>query len=101
MRFWLDKGVDGFRMDVINFISKDTAFPDAKISFPKDKYQPGTEHYAAGPRLHEFLQGLGSILNEYNACSVGEMPGVGNVNDIIQAVGFDKGELNMIFHFEM
>jgi glycosidase len=101
MRFWLDKGVDGFRMDVINFISKDVTFPDAEIVDPSSPYQSGIKYYAAGPRLHEYLQGLGRILKEYDAFSVGEMPGVSDVKEIIKTVGSNRGELNMIFHFEL
>ncbi|KAK9484926.1 glycoside hydrolase superfamily [Lipomyces starkeyi] len=101
MRFWLDRGVDGFRMDVINFISKDPAMPDAPITNPSTKYQKGAMYYATGPRLHEYLQELGKILKEYDAFSVGEMPSVFDPPEIIKAVGFDRNELNMIFHFEI
>lgn len=119
MRFWLDKGVDGFRylpffslflviltnqiprMDVINFISKPTDFPDAPITREDQAYQPGDIHFACGPRLHEYLLELGKILKEYNAFSVGEMPSVQDPKEILNAVGYDRGELNMIFHFEM
>lgn len=95
MRFWLDRGIDGFRLDVINFISKDTAFPDSDRNV-----LAGTEHYACGPRLHEYLRDLGSILQEYNAFSVGEMPCVHSEKELIRAVAADRGELSMIFHFE-
>ncbi|CZT43865.1 probable alpha-amylase [Rhynchosporium secalis] len=101
MRFWLDKGVDGFRMDVINFISKVPGLPDAEITRPDTEFQPGIKLYACGPRLHEYLLELGKILEEYNAFSVGEMPGVEDPNEILDAVGFDRRELNMIFHFEI
>ncbi|KEY67555.1 hypothetical protein S7711_02470 [Stachybotrys chartarum IBT 7711] len=95
MRFWLDRGADGFRLDVINFISKDQAFPDSKETVLR-----GHEYYACGPRLHEYLQDLGAILREYGAFSVGEMPCVYNEQDLIKAVAADRGELSMIFHFE-
>ena len=55
MNWWLDRGVDGFRMDVINFISKDTALPDGPIAAGK-LYGDGTPFYIGGPRIHEFLQ---------------------------------------------
>ncbi|KAH7326523.1 family 13 glycoside hydrolase [Stachybotrys elegans] len=96
MRFWLDRGADGFRMDVINFISKDQSFPDSKLTALK-----GPEFYACGPRLHEYLKELGSILREYNAFSVGEMPCVDDELEIIKAVRADRGELSMIFHFQL
>ncbi|RDW95191.1 alpha-glucosidase [Coleophoma crateriformis] len=100
VRFWLDRGADGFRMDVINFISKDQAFPDAPIVDPDSPWQPGEQFFSAGPRLHEFLGGLGSILKEYNAFSVGEMPCVSDPKEVIKSVGHDRGELNMIFQFQ-
>ncbi|CAG7559825.1 unnamed protein product [Fusarium equiseti] len=99
IRFWLEKGVDGFRMDVINFISKSDGLPDARIRNPGAKYQWGHDHYACGPRLHEYLRDIGTILKEYNAFSVGEMPAVEDPEEIIKSVGESRGELNMIFNF--
>ncbi|KAF7551297.1 hypothetical protein G7046_g7758 [Stylonectria norvegica] len=96
MRFWLDRGIDGFRMDVINFVSKDQAFPDSDMSGAR-----GHEFYACGPRCHEFLKEIGDILKEYDAFSVGEMPLVHREQELIKAVGADRGELSMIFHFEL
>jgi glycosidase len=93
IRFWLSRGIDGFRLDVINYISKPQDFPDSLRA-------DGSEFYAAGPRLHEYLQVIGGILDEYNAFSVGEMPSVEDPNEIIKAVHYDRGELNMIFHFD-
>uniref|UniRef100_A0A8H7ND26 Glycosyl hydrolase family 13 catalytic domain-containing protein n=1 Tax=Bionectria ochroleuca TaxID=29856 RepID=A0A8H7ND26_BIOOC len=96
MRFWLDRGCDGFRIDVINFISKDQSFPDSDKTV-----LPGSEFYAAGPRLHQYLKELGAILKEYDAFSVGEMPCVHDEQQLIKAVRSDRGELSMIFHFEL
>lgn len=100
MRFWLDKGADGFRMDVINFISKDQRFPDAPAKDPSQKWQWADMYYANGPRLHEYLQDLGKILKEYDAFSVGEMPFVRDLDEVLRAVRYDRNEINMIFHFE-
>lgn len=100
IRFWLDRGVDGFRMDVINFISKAPGLPDAKVTQP-GFLQNGGEHFACGPRLHEYLQGIGSILQEYDAFSVGEMPGVTDTKEILKAVGQDRGELAMAIVFDI
>lgn len=96
IRFWLSRGIDGFRLDVINYISKPQDYPDSTRPLPP----PGSELYAVGPRLHEYLQGIGSILNEYNAFSVGEMPSVEDPKEVIKSVRYDRGELNMIFHFD-
>jgi hypothetical protein len=88
-------------MDVINFISKDQSFPDAVCTDPDSPWQSGKEYYAPGPRLHEYLQAIGKILKEYDAFSVGEMPDVEDPLEVLKAVGHDREELNMAFHFEM
>lgn len=100
IRFWLDKGCDGFRMDVINFISKNQEFPDGPVTNPHTPWQWGYSHYANGPRLHEYLQEIGQILQEYDAFSVGEMPFATTIEDVLKAVRFDRKEINMIFDFE-
>lgn len=97
IRFWLSRGIDGFRLDVINYISKPQDFPNSTKAWDGVL---GSELYSAGPRLHEYLQGVGAILNEYNAFSVGEMPSVQDPNEVIKAVRHDRNELNMIFHFD-
>ncbi|KAK9326667.1 glycoside hydrolase superfamily [Lipomyces starkeyi] len=101
IRFWLDRGVDGFRLDAINFISKNLDFPDAPVTIPSAKFQDATIHYANGPRLHEFLRGMGKILREYDAFSVGEMGAFNDPNEVIKVVAEDREELNMIFQFEI
>jgi glycosidase len=101
MRFWLDKGVDGFRMDVINLISKTPGLPDAPVTVPDEVFQPAHTCYANGPRLHEFLRDLREILDQYDAFAVGEMPWAKDEADIISAVASDRKELNMIFRFDM
>ena len=99
MRFWLDKGVDGFRMDVINFISKVDGLPDAPN--PNDaKYVSGSRYYMNGPRIHEFLQEMNKeVLSKYDILTVGEMPGVRPLQ-AIDYTGEDRNELNMVFQFE-
>ena len=96
MKFWLDRGASGFRMDVINHISKVPGYPDAKIVYPDTKYQPGEAFYANGPRLHEFLQEIHrEVLSKYDTITVGEMPFVQDEDEIIRAVGQTRNELNM------
>ena len=96
MRFWLDKGVDGFRMDVIPFISKRLDWPDIDLS---DFGKAIVEVYANGPRLHEYLQEMNrKALAPYDVMTVGEAPGV--TPELANLyVGEGRGELNMIFHF--
>ncbi|CAM4310330.1 glycoside hydrolase family 13 protein [Zobellia nedashkovskayae] len=97
MKFWFDKGVDGFRMDVISTISKDTAYPE----LPKKYNGDFIPYYADGPHLHEYLREMNKeVLSKYDVMTVGEAPGV--IQD--QALDFvdeDRNELNMFFHFDL
>jgi oligo-1,6-glucosidase len=101
MRWWLDRGVDGFRMDVINMISKDTSLPDTQPR-PGSLYGPGDQFFTCGPRNHEFLQEMYREVfaaRPAHVLTVGEMPGV----TIPQAVLFTtpgRHELDMVFQFE-
>ena len=77
MHFWLKRGCSGFRMDVINMISKDPKFPDAPITVPNQQYQLGQKCYCNGPRMHEYLHEIyQKVLSKYDTITVGEMPGV-------------------------
>jgi oligo-1,6-glucosidase len=99
MKFWLDKGIDGFRMDVINFISKVPELPDAPNPEGK-KYVSGAQYFINGPRIHEFLQEMNQeVLSKYDIMTVGEMPGV-TVEEAQLYTGEDRNELNMVFQFE-
>ncbi|KAL6710335.1 hypothetical protein ACN47E_009281 [Coniothyrium glycines] len=101
LRFWLDRGVSGFRMDVINLISKVQSFPDAERAVLDNKYQPGHKYYANGPRLHEWLKELRrDVLDKYDTLTVGEMPFVRDEEEISKIVGAQSDELNMIFCFD-
>ncbi|MCI5083592.1 MAG: alpha-glucosidase [Saprospiraceae bacterium] len=96
MRFWLDKGIDGFRMDVIPLISKRLDYPDADFS---DFNKVIAEVYANGPRVHEFLQEMHrEVLQHYDILTVGEAVGVSKEQANLY-VGEDRKELHMIFHF--
>ncbi|MCW2614776.1 MAG: glucohydrolase [Frankiales bacterium] len=100
MRWWLDRGVDGFRMDVINMISKDPALPDGVVRRPGGQGD-GTPHFLGGPRLHEYLQEMHREVFEgrEGLLTVGEMPGV----TVEQAALFTdpaRRELDMVFQFE-
>jgi glycosidase len=101
LRYWLDLGVNGFRMDVINLISKVQSFPDAEIIEKGHEFQPGEKFFANGPRLHEFLYGMKEVLNEYNTITVGEMPFVVDEDEILRIVNLKHGTLNMIFVFDL
>lgn len=91
MTWWLDKGIDGFRMDVINMISKPPGLPDSADG--------GT--CINGPRVHEFLQEMNrEVLSKYDIMTVGETLDV-TPEDAILFAGTDRGELSMVFQFEL
>jgi oligo-1,6-glucosidase len=102
MHFWLKRGAAGFRMDVINLISKVPSFPDAEEVLPGQKYQPGSKYFVNGPRLHEYLREMHrEVLSKYDTITVGEMPGVSDPKEILRTVGAHSGELRMIFIFDL
>jgi oligo-1,6-glucosidase len=97
MKFWLDKGIDGFRMDVIPFISKDQTFPN----FPKGDNVRPEYIYAAGPKLHDYLQEMHrEVLSKYDLITVGEAFGV-TLQQTPMLVDERRNELDMIFHFDL
>jgi len=97
MGWWLDKGVDGFRMDVINLISKPEHMPDEPLA---GEYGNGLLHCANGPKAHEYLREMNErVLSQYDCMTVGETPCV-TVEDARLYAGFDRNELNMVFTFE-
>jgi oligo-1,6-glucosidase len=94
MRWWLDRGVDGFRMDVINMLSKDPALPDAPGG-------DGSPYYLCGPRIHEFLQEMHRevFAGREELLAVGEMPGV-TLENAKLFTDPARGEVDMVFQFE-
>ncbi|MFE8148440.1 alpha-glucosidase [Brenneria goodwinii] len=97
MRFWLDKGVSGFRMDVIPFISKQDGLPDLQ---PSELSHPELV-FAHGPRIHEYLQEMNrEVLSRYDTMTVGEAFGV-TFADTPKFINADRNELNMLFHFDV
>lgn len=97
MRFWLDKGIDGFRMDVINYISKTPEMPDGPMM--NRLYGNFRPYCLNGPRVHEFLKEMNrEVLSHYDVMTVGETPGV-SVEQAQRYTGPDEHELNMVFQF--
>ncbi|KAI1637104.1 trehalose-6-phosphate hydrolase [Biscogniauxia mediterranea] len=103
MHFWMARGASGFRMDVINLISKTPGFPDAdKVLGPGSKYQPGSKYYVNGPKLHDYLHEMyREVLSKYDTITVGEMPGISDEKEVLRTVGATAGELRMIFIFDL
>ncbi|KAJ6548649.1 glycoside hydrolase family 13 protein [Mycena capillaripes] len=102
MTFWIDRGCDGFRMDVINLISKVDGLPDAPVTFPEDEYQDGSTLFANGPRVHEFIQEMNrKVLSQHDLITVGETPFTYSAAELAKYVLPANKELNMVFHFEL
>ena len=93
MSWWLNKGIDGFRMDVISLISK----PDP---IPRDTGSDLSPYCINGPQVHTYLKEMRQkVLAKYDIMTVGECPGI-TVQEAQKYAGTDSGELNMVFQFE-
>ena len=99
IKFWLDRGIDGFRIDTVNKYSKDTTFPDAAIVDPGEETQPASRYFSNGPRIHEFLNEMKIIFDSYDAMTVGELSHFeGAESEVLSFVSVSKGQLNMVFN---
>lgn len=98
MTWWCEKGVDGFRMDVISMISKDQAYLDGVAH--DGLYGDPSPYVCNGPRVHEFLQEMNQkVLSKYDLITVGEAAGV-TIAEAKKYANLDGRELNMVFQFE-
>lgn len=97
MNFWLTKGVDGFRLDVINLLSKDQAFPDDTLNTPSED---GRKFYTDGPKIHTLLKGINkNVFSKYNnMLTVGEMSST-SIDNCVKYTNPDEKELSMSFSF--
>lgn len=97
LKFWLDKGIDGFRMDVISLLSKQLDFPNSPS---QNIHYLAEHHYANGPRIHEFINEMyEEVLQHYDIMTVGEGPGI--TKELANLyIGKDRRELNMIFQLD-
>ncbi len=98
MEFWLEKGIDGFRMDVINFISKTEGLP--AVDTETEGYVSGHQYFMNGPNIHTYLREMSQeVLSKYDIMTVGEMPGV-TTEEANLYTGEERQELQMVFQFE-
>ncbi|PEY41491.1 glucohydrolase [Bacillus cereus] len=98
MEFWLEKGIDGFRMDVINFISKTEGLPSVETK--QEGYVSGHQYFMNGPNIHTYLHEMNQkVLSKYEIMTVGEMPGV-TTEEAKLYTAEDRQELQMVFQFE-
>ena len=97
MTWWCEKGIDGFRMDVISMISKTKEMPDGEVHDLYGDFNPYCVH---GPNVHKYLQEMNEkVLSKYDIMTVGETSGVTPKQAKLYA-GEDRNELNMVFQFE-
>ncbi|MBD5518797.1 MAG: alpha-glucosidase [Lachnospiraceae bacterium] len=97
MTWWCDKGIDGFRMDVISMISKTKEMPDGEVGGLYGDFGPYCVH---GPNVHKYLQEMNEkVLSRYDIMTVGETAGV-TAELAKQYAGENTRELNMVFQFE-
>ncbi|KAA8325408.1 alpha-glucosidase [Leuconostoc carnosum] len=99
MNFWVDKGIDGFRMDVISLISKPDGLPDGEVP-NNGEYGNSDKAVANGPHVHDYLQEMRQkVLNRADMMTVGEASGV-DITNAVRYANTDGSELNMVFQFE-
>ena len=99
MAWWCEKGIDGFRMDVISMISKDQRFPNGAKG-ENALYGDASPYVISGPRVHEFLKEMNQkVLSKYDLMTVGETAGV-TIEQAKRYAGEETHELNMVFQFE-
>ena len=97
MRFWLDRGCDGFRIDSMNLMSKHPDLPDGKV-VNNEPYQSGAEFFASGPRMHEYVQEMRrEVFDHYDVMTVGELGFTKDERSVSEYVAHDRHELNMVF----
>lgn len=101
MRFWLERGIDGFRIDTVNKYSKDITFPDAEITDPSEVTQPAMKYYSNGPRMREFLLEMNDVFDKYDIFTVGELPNTPLESDVMAYVSASRRQLNMVFNFDV
>lgn len=102
MRFWVRRGCDGFRMDVINLISKTDGLPDAPLVDHAQYYQPASMYFANGPQVHKYIKQMHTeVLSHHDLITVGETPFTHEASELAAYVLPQNRELNMVFHFEL
>ena len=102
MRFWLDRGVDGFRIDTVNKYSKRQDYIDAPITDPNSPHQSAPEMWCNGPRIHEFIHEMNrKVLAPFGAVSVGELSNTPHPHQVIPYVSAAAQELDMVFEFSV
>ncbi|KAL1889995.1 hypothetical protein Sste5346_008574 [Sporothrix stenoceras] len=102
MEFWLKRGVDGFRVDVVNTYSKPPGLPDAPVTDPQAPFQSCATLVCNGPRMHEFLREMNTqVLGPHGAITVGELALTPDPDHVRRYVSAAAKQLDMVFQFEV
>ncbi|GAA5871439.1 hypothetical protein JCM16303_000756 [Sporobolomyces ruberrimus] len=100
IRFWLKRGIAGFRVDTVNMYSKDMSFPDAPVVDPLVKEQPGFDFITNGPRIHEYMKEMRrEALGD--AVTIGELPNTPKVEDVLSYIARPSKELDTVIQFDI
>ncbi|KAF1942721.1 glycoside hydrolase [Clathrospora elynae] len=100
MEFWLERGVDGFRVDTVNMYSKGEML-DAPVTDPGSEWQFAGFQYCNGPRMKEFLAEMNQVLEKYDAMTVGECPNTPDMKRVLEYVSAKEKQLDMVFQFDV
>jgi glycosidase len=100
IRFWLDKGIDGFRVDTVNRYSKRVDFVDAPVTDPADETQLAFHNFTNGPRIHEYISEMRAVLDEYDVFTVGELPNTPDESDVMRFISAQAKQVDMVFNFD-
>ncbi|ODQ65675.1 glycoside hydrolase [Nadsonia fulvescens var. elongata DSM 6958] len=102
MRFWLDKGCDGFRIDVINLYSKLLDFPGAPVVDPSTSWQPAFDLMFSGFRMHVFISEMHEkVLSHYDCMTVGESFNTPDSNDVLRYVSAGAVHINEVLQIDL
>ncbi|KAF2665206.1 glycoside hydrolase [Microthyrium microscopicum] len=101
MEFWLDRGMDGFRVDTVNMYSKDPSYRDAEIIDASSDWQLAAHLYCNGPKMKQYLDEMNVVLEKYGAMTVGETPCTPDMARVLQYVSAREKQLNMAFQFDV
>lgn len=97
--WWIDTGIDGFRVDAVSHIARDNSFSDSKKE-NDEKYVGDWNKFSNLPKVHDHLKELNEkVLSKYDVMTVGEVGGDATVEDALKYAGFDSDEFNMVFNF--
>lgn len=100
-KWWLDLGVDGFRIDAVAHLAKDTAYEDSSFALNHSGYAPDWNKFSNRERLFDYISEFQKdVLSQYDCVSVGEVGGGASVDEAIRYAGYDKKGFNMVFNFD-